>query len=278
VVLGVVLAFPSRDALGAWLWLPALLSGVLLHLGANLLNDLGDYESGADRPGSPGGSGVLTERLLTTAQVERAAWTCLSLAALSGAALVVARGLPMLALGSFGLLGGWGYTAGPRFKYLGLGDLVVFATMGPLLVLGGYVAVSGQVGWTPVLASIPVGLLVTAALHANNVRDQETDRAGGIFTAAIRLGRAGSLRYFAVLVYGAYACAALLSLARVLSLGALLPLASLPLAVRLSRALGEARTPQARLEAALEERAAALHLAFGLTLIAGCTAGPWIGL
>ena len=187
----------------------------------------------------------------------RAAALCFGAAALIGVGLVLARGAAMAALGVAGLLGGIGYTAGPRYKYLGLGDLSVFILMGPLMVLGGALAVSGQLGWMPLAASLPVGLLVTAILHANNLRDLEADQASGLHTVAIWLGRGASLIYFRLLVYGASAVVAALVVARVLPWPALLPLVTLPLARKADRDLSSATSLEARRARPLVEQTAA---------------------
>lgn len=273
VALGIAVAWPLRDRLGPLLFLPALLGGVLLHLGTNLVNDLGDFEKGVDHEGALGGSGVLTGRLLTPREVGRAAGLCFALAALIGVLLIAERGPAMAALGVAGLVGGWGYTAGPRYKYLGLGDLFVFLLMGPLMVLGGALAVSGKVTLAPVLASLPVGLLVTAILHANNVRDLEADQHSGLRTVAIWLGRRPSLAYFAALVYGAYLAVILLVALRVLPWPSLLPLLTFPLARKAVRDLAAAETVEARRARPLVEQTAQLHFAFGLALLAGTALG-----
>jgi 1,4-dihydroxy-2-naphthoate octaprenyltransferase len=277
VLFGIVLAWHLRDGLGALLAIPALLGGVLIHLGTNLINDVGDYKKGVDHEGALGGSGVLVDRLLTSEELSRAAWICFGLAAAIGLGLCAARGLPMLALGSLGILGGWGYTAGPNYKYLGLGDLFVFILMGPLMVLGGALAVDGRVDLaalsSPLYASIPIGLLVTAILHANNLRDLEADQASGLHTVAISLGRQKSLVYFRVLVYGAYAALPVLAVLHVLPWGSLLALISLPIAHKTSAAISAAETIEARRQTPFVEGTAKLHLAFGVLLIVGTSLG-----
>ncbi len=267
LLLGMALAVPSRDGLAVWLWAPALLCALLLHTGAHLMNDLGDYERGLDRAGAPGGSGVLPAHLLAPRQVARAAWLALGLSALCGSALLLGRGLPMMALGAAFLLGSWGYTAGPGFKYLGLGDLFVFLLEGPLLALAGFVAVSGQAGWEPAAAGVPLGLLATAALHANNLRKRKGDLEGGVATVALWLGVRGSLRYFLALVCGAFASLGLAVWGGLLPTLALVALAALPLAVRSFRALLAAvqrRAPGERVVATLLW----LRLGFGFVLCA----------
>jgi 1,4-dihydroxy-2-naphthoate octaprenyltransferase len=277
LLLGMVLALPARDPLATWLWAPAILCALLLHTGAHLMNDLGDYERGLDRAGEPGGSGVLPARLLAPSQVARAAWTALALSALCGSALLLGRGLPIMALGAAFMLGSWGYTAGPGFKYLGLGDLFVFLLEGPLLALAGYVSVSGQAGWEPAAAGVPLGLLATAALHANNLRKRKGDLEGGVATVALWLGVRGSLRYFLALVIGAFACLGLVVFEGLLPKIALLAFCALPLSVWSFRALLAAvqrRAPGERVVVTLLW----LRLVFGFVLCAAALSqagAPW---
>ncbi|EQD35666.1 1,4-dihydroxy-2-naphthoate octaprenyltransferase, partial [mine drainage metagenome] len=80
-------------------------------------------------------------------------------------------------LGVIGLVGGWGYTAPPlQYKYRAAGLPLVFLLMGPLMVLGGYYAVTGSWSWTAAVVSVPIGLLVTAILHGNEWRDSRRGR------------------------------------------------------------------------------------------------------
>jgi 1,4-dihydroxy-2-naphthoate octaprenyltransferase len=54
------------------------------------------------------------------------------------------------------------------------------------------------------LLSIPIGMLVTAILVANNYRDLETDRSAGKRTLAVIIGPERTRVLFATLVYGAF--------------------------------------------------------------------------
>jgi 1,4-dihydroxy-2-naphthoate octaprenyltransferase len=62
-----------------------------------------------------------------------------------------------------------------------------------------------RLDWLPLALSIPVGLLSTAILVVNNVRDMDTDRRAGKRTLAVLLGRARSRLLYAALVVGAFA-------------------------------------------------------------------------
>ena len=83
----------------------------------------------------------------------------------------------MLALGLASVAAGYFYTASPfSLAYRGLGEVVVFVFMGPVIVVGAYYVQTEAWAWEPFVASLPIGLLVAAILHANNVRDIENDR------------------------------------------------------------------------------------------------------
>jgi 1,4-dihydroxy-2-naphthoate octaprenyltransferase len=118
-----------------------------------------------------------------------------------------------------------------------------------------------------VIASLPVGLLVAAILHANNVRDVDLDRAAGKITLATLLGRRGANAEYVVLVAGAYLAAAVLVLSEWRLLPALIVAVSVPRAVVLVRLLTGA-TEARELNVALRGTAG-LHLRFGAMLTVG---------
>ena len=59
------------------------------------------------------------------------------------------------------------------------------------------------------MLAVPVGLLASAILVVNNVRDLETDRRAGKRTLAVRLGRERARGLYAAMVYGAFLTAPL---------------------------------------------------------------------
>lgn len=115
------------------------------------------------------------------------------------------------------------------------GEIAVFIAMGPGMVLGAYIVQTQQWSWTPLLAGAPIGLLVAAIMHANNLRDIETDRAQGKHTLAARFGRRFAQGEYAVLVGGAYGLLPLLLLDVRLGFSALPLLVTLPQARQLVR-------------------------------------------
>ena len=139
----------------------------------------------------------------------------------------------MLLIGVAGLLGGYLYTGGPKgYKYLALGEVLVFVLMGPLSVVGTYLALTGEVSLVVLLASLPVGSLVAAIMAINNHRDAASDRGAGVKTLSNVIGFRASRVENLILPVSAYLFVGLAALFGLLSVWTLLVFLSLPLALR----------------------------------------------
>ena len=122
---------------------------------------------------------------------------------------MIVGGWPILLIGLASIAAGVLYTGGPwPLGYHGLGDVFVFVFFGLVAVIGTYYVQAGTVSATALVAAVPVGLLVTAILVVNNVRDIETDRLAGKRTLAVRLGRRATRLEYTLCVAGAYVVAA----------------------------------------------------------------------
>ena len=269
VLAGGALAF-AAGGFDARLFLTALAAGVLLHLGTNILNEIYDVRHGIDTITSPRASHALLKGRLTEAEAFRIAFGAYLLSALFGIALIAARGWPVAAIGLVGLVGGFGYSAPPlQYKYKALGIPLVFALMGPLMVMGSYFVVTGSLTWQPLLVSIPIGLLVVAILHGNEWRDITDDARYGIGTLSTHIGRRWAHLGYLSLVTGAYLVLVLAVLFRALPVTSLLALLSLPLLVRAIRASELGIQGQQRAIAKIDLETAQLHAAFGLLYVLG---------
>lgn len=268
VLLGGALAFGFP---GNWRWsnFPLfLLSAVLFHAATNLINDYYDFYKGVDQKDTFGSSGVLVGKLLTPPEVRRGALVLFSLGFLLGLPLVFTRGIPILILGLIGILGGYFYTARPvGYKYLALGDLLVFILMGVLLVVGAFFAVTGKVTLNAVLTSLPIAALVTAILHANNLRDIVYDTKAGIKTLASCLGHKWSKVEYLCLIIFAYGTVFVMILTGRLPPLGLLVFLSLPMAWKNIQQIFLSQPDHPQGIAMLDMATAKLHLLFGLLLV-----------
>jgi 1,4-dihydroxy-2-naphthoate octaprenyltransferase len=174
-------------------------------------------------------------------------------------------------LGIASIAAGVLYTGGPRpYGYEGLGELFVFLFFGVVAVVGSYFVQVEELRWEAFALSVPVGLLASAILVVNNVRDVDTDRRAGKRTLAVKLGRPGARRLFAAMLVVTYAAPVAIWAAGGLSAWILLALLSAPLAVPLMRTVGT-RTDGPSLNAALAGTGRLLAV-YSLLLAAGVLA------
>jgi 1,4-dihydroxy-2-naphthoate octaprenyltransferase len=185
--------------------LAALTCALLLQIASNLANDVFDYKKGADTAGRLGPLRVTQSGLLTSGQVTSGLVLTLAMAALIGVYLILQGGWPILIVGVLAIISAVAYTGGPfPLGYHGLGDLFVFIFFGLAAVGGTYYVQAGRVSPLAWWSAVPVGLLVTAILVVNNLRDIESDRAVGKRTLAVRLGVRGARIEYLLLLALAY--------------------------------------------------------------------------
>ncbi len=200
ILLGTVLALQESTAILTGRLITALIGGMLLQIAANLFNTWGDYVTGVDTVASAYSCPELVTGVMTPRQIRSAALACLAGGGLCCLWLAYECGWIIIVLGAIGIAGAYCYTAGPcPFKYQGLGPLFVFFLMGPFMVFPAYYIQTERFSLLPLLASLPLACLVTAIMHANDLRDLEDDRAAGIRTFALFLGlNKGMIVYFAL--------------------------------------------------------------------------------
>src|SRR5271156_5860340 len=168
----------------------ALLGAVFIQVGTNLSNDYSDARRGADTEDRLGPVRVTAGGLVPPSQVLMATYVTFGLAVACGAYLVAVAGPELLAVGAASILAGVLYTGGARPpRHGGLGEVFVFLFFGVVAVAGSYFVQVQRLPWQPFVCAVPVGLLASAILVVNNVRDLDTDRRAGKRTLAVRLGR-----------------------------------------------------------------------------------------
>lgn len=268
VLVGTAAAFgPGASGLRIGPFVAAMLASLLIQIGTNYANDAFDFWKSADTEERLGPRRLIQGGLATPGQVFIAACACFGLAAVIGLYLIAIAGWPILVIGVFSILSAVAYTGGPfPLAYHGLGDVFVFVFFGPVAVLGSAYLQRLTVPPEAVIASLPVGLLVTNILVVNNLRDIETDRAAGKRTLAVRIGRAGTRLQYILSVAVAFLAPLVYGLVR-LDFWLWLPLLTLPFAVRLVRTV-VASTDGPVLNVALKGTGQ-LHLLFGILLAIG---------
>ncbi|HJX38539.1 MAG TPA: 1,4-dihydroxy-2-naphthoate octaprenyltransferase, partial [Anaerolineae bacterium] len=245
ILLGATIAWARTGTFHLGLFLLTLLGGLLLHTGTNVANDYFDHRSGTDdvnvefvRPFT-GGSRMIQSGLLTPREVLWGALAAFALACLVGLYLAYVRGPLIIVLGLIGIFCGFFYTAPPfNLASKGIGEFFIGLNFGVLMTLGSFFVQSGYLAWEPVVAAIPVGLLIAGVLYINEFQDAPADGSVGKDHLVVRLGRKKAALGYLMLIVATYAVIVLAALLRITSPFTLIALATLPVAIR---AVGVAR-------------------------------------
>lgn len=216
----------TGSALAAWMnhfqldiALMALLTAALLQILSNLANDYGDAIKGSDTETRIGPNRGMQKGLINLAQMKRALILVIILTVGSGIGLIALACkkpedvIGFLALGLMAIVASITYTVGRKpYGYMGLGDISVLIFFGWLSVAGTYYLQAGTFDSVVMLPATACGLLATAVLNINNLRDIDNDRMNGKNTLAVRLGPLWGRRYHFMLLTGALLCLILFAL------------------------------------------------------------------
>lgn len=266
VVVGTLLA--AVDAFSWWKALLALAGSILIHAGTNYVNDYFDHVKGADGPDSLGVGGVIQRGQATPRQVLAAGVLSFAAGSVIGLVLCAVSDWSLLWLGLASVLAGFLYTGAPvHLAYIGLGEVTVFIFMGPVMVLGAYFVQVERWDWEPIVVSLPIAFLVTAILHANNLRDIESDRKHGKRTVATAIGRQAANKEMYLLLAGAYISLIAAAVVGALPWPALVALATLPMVRPVVTVVRTATNPR-KLNLALFG-CVQLHMRFGALMALG---------
>ncbi|MDH7511877.1 MAG: prenyltransferase [Clostridiales bacterium] len=270
VVIGKAAFLPGRFFL-------ALIAMVVLHTAANMLSDVFDFKRGLDRNVTPV-SGALVRGWLSPRQVSIGAGVLFAAGCAIGLYLVHLTGPVLLIIGVAGVMIGVFYSG---LKVHALGDLAVFLNFGIFGSLGAWVVQTRAFSWIPVVWTVPMALLVSAILHANNWRDTAMDKEKKISTVASLLGDKRSLFYYGFLIFGPFVIDLILIIGprlaardqRVMPLTFLVVFLALPRAMALWGRARRRRAPRRPLDFIILDGATAQYnLSFGLL----STAALWL--
>ncbi|HEX5947971.1 MAG TPA: prenyltransferase [Actinomycetota bacterium] len=253
-----------------------LLAGSFVHLGLNIANDVFDTTSGADAANTTptqfsGGSRVVHYGLVRLR----------TLALLSASFYLAGIGLglylavrtdfwPLFWLGAAGVVISVFYTAPPlRLVHRGLGEIAVAIGFGPIMLLGAFFVQAQRFTFEAVYLSIPVAILIALVLYVNEIPDRAGDAAAGKRTLPVRWSKDTVIGVYAWSVGLTYALIAVGAVTGILPRPTLIALATIPIALRVTRALRrDYDDPYALMFSAMGSNIK-LHLFTGLLLLAG---------
>ena len=200
VILGTALSYHD-GIFYHFIFFMTLLAAVLIQIGANFANDVYDFEKGSDRADRMGPQRATQSGLISPTDMKKALWKIFALAIGVGFYLAYVGGWPIVIIGLASIAAAISYTGGPYpLGYHGFGDIFVFLFFGLIAVPGTYYLQTGSVTELSLWLGAVMGMLSTAILVVNNIRDMETDIVTGKKTLAVRLGKSFSQIEFSILV------------------------------------------------------------------------------
>ena len=213
--------------------LAALVVGIAIQIGTNLINDVLDFLKGTDTKERMGPLRVTLSGLLTPRQVWAGVAVSYGAAALAGLYLAFVAGWQVILLGVVCMLAGFFYTAGKySFTNIGLGDLFALLLFGLGGVCGTTFVIAREIPLQAWMGGIAAGALVTNILIVNNIRDVITDRKAGRKNIALVFGRKAAEGEYIFMLVLAYAIPLILLIPGRATPWILLPILSIPVAVR----------------------------------------------
>lgn len=214
-IAGVVLAscFAYYNSAFSWeIFSLAILTTVSFQILSNLANDYGDGLKGTDNNERIGPERALQSGKISSEELLNG--IKLNIVISIGLAITLIHSafgvkhfyftLFFFVLGIGAIIAAIRYTMGTNaYGYKGLGDVFVFVFFGFVSVIGSYVLYTKKLDHVTFLPAFTIGLLSTAVLNLNNMRDRLTDEKSRKFTLAVKLGEAKVKIYHNMLVLGA---------------------------------------------------------------------------
>lgn len=253
------------------------LSVTLVHVSCNLWSEYEDHLRGVDAPEHSSGTGVVQKLWIPAVHLRNCSALLLVAGIIAGVTLLSLlpleqTGRHILWLGLVGILGAASYSGWPfHYKYIGLGEPIVFILSGPIVSMGAALVFFGNSRHFLFfsLVSLPLAFLAVLRLHGGNVQRIPFDTMAGVFTIARWLGFFWSKMAMGFLLFAPF-----LALLFLWGLGfapgsALISLISLPLAFWALIPLRQSKGPLDPACIELRHQSARLHLVFGLTYVFG---------
>lgn len=199
---------------GKFRWTIFVLSGlttICLQILSNLANDYGDAQHGADHDDRDGPSRAVQSGKISPRSMKMAIYLFISLSLISGVSLLFisisgfsTSFILLFIIGILAIGAALTYTMGKNpYGYAGFGDLFVVLFFGFVGVMGTYFCHTGSFSVTALLPAFSCGLLSTAVLNVNNIRDIVSDKKAGKMSIPVRIGRKNAVFYHWTLMAGA---------------------------------------------------------------------------
>lgn len=246
VIFAGALAYEKTGLFDWPLFLMTLIGVVIMHAAANMTNEYFDFKNKTDvvnknRTIFSGGSGLLVSGEIPVKQYRNVFLILYAVVLAIGLYIFLSlgnKGFTIIILALLGFFLTYFYSCPPiYFAHRGLGEIAVGLCFGPIPVLGAYLVITKTMSIIPVLASIPIAMLIIAVLWINQFPDTEADSYASKLNLVIRLGPKKARFGYYILMAATYVSTLLLVIFEILPVYCLLALLTSPIAVKASAIL-----------------------------------------
>lgn len=243
----------------------ACLGMVVFHAAGNILSDWWDYKKGVDTEKAYAVPNLVFHHF-EPKEYMTFSIILFALGIVIGLVLTAMAGVKLLIIGGIGFILAASYSF---FKYNSLGDIFVFTCFGFLPVIGTSFVATGEIDWTAVAITLPLGLFTIAVLHNNNTVDIKTDSEAGIHTIPMVLGEKASAYLYVVYMILPFACVIGAIVLGFLPWTSLTCLLAAPVALKNAQAAAGYFSKGREALLGLDQKTAQLHMMFSLLLALG---------
>ncbi|WP_108867297.1 1,4-dihydroxy-2-naphthoate octaprenyltransferase [Aquimarina aquimarini] len=202
IIVGSALGF--QDFLGSSIFWLAIATTLGLQILSNFANDYGDGVKGTDNEDRVGPKRALQSGAISKQEMYKGIiFTAIVTLVFAITLIYVSFGkenffysVLFFGLGIGAIIAAVKYTMGSSaYGYRGLGDVFVFVFFGLVSVVGCYFLFTKELNFYVFLPAITIGVLSTAVLNLNNMRDYQGDKKAGKNTLVVKLGIAHARKY-----------------------------------------------------------------------------------
>lgn len=243
VITGGFIALSENHFSPAIFWV-CMLTTLFLQVLSNLANDYGDFKKGTDALNRIGPTRMVQAGEISPTTMKYAIIAVSGLALISGIVLLylsiesLTDALIWLGIGIASIVAALSYTLGKHpYGYNGLGDIFVFIFFGLVGVVGSYYLQTKNMQGLIFLPAASIGLLSSAVLNINNIRDRENDIKANKYTLVVRMGLANAKIYHIILITLSLVCAGIYSIISYNSIFNFLFILSIPIVISNIRAI-----------------------------------------
>jgi 1,4-dihydroxy-2-naphthoate octaprenyltransferase len=214
ILVGTALALPSNQFDIRIFWL-AIATTLGLQILSNFANDYGDGVKGTDNDERIGPMRALQSGVISDKEMKKGIILTSTITAILALSLIYISfgkenfllSLLFVGLGASAIIAAIKYTVGDSaYGYKGLGDIFVFLFFGIISVLGSNFLMTKQLDVWLFLPAISIGLLSSAVLNLNNMRDELSDRNSKKMTLVVKGGKKFAKPYHFSLILVAFIC------------------------------------------------------------------------